>query len=261
MATRHHENPRQTLLEEAADPETDPERLRHLAKHAAKAVERVVIQNPVVPEDVWRKALLEGDPEAWSNPMAPIYLLVWSPQPGDWRTIEDGARRAAIYLWENPDRCSPDGKVLINCKILEWWAYSVSALHMIEYIQSWASAKGTESEEHKALVRLLVLCVRTVPNLTAEDRQALDLLDAWCAGGEDRSREAQALASLNVVLLTVLAAINPSGSHISWGVIYDVLESVAVGKEWNESKKAKAEHDRLLADLIRKEMPLPPLVE
>jgi len=59
-------------LEEATDPTTDLERLCHLAEHWDEAVRRAAWKNPAVPEDVWRRALFLGKPEAWSKPMAPI---------------------------------------------------------------------------------------------------------------------------------------------------------------------------------------------
>jgi len=235
--------------------------LRYLANHKREDVRLAAIQNPGVPEDVWRKALLEGLPEAWSNPMAPIYLLVWSPQPGDQMTLKDATYWTAIRLLKNPARCSPDGKVLLNVQLINWWAASVSAWTMMSYIWKWASTKPNGSDEHKAVVRITVRCVRTIPDLPARDRQALDLLDAWGAGGEDRRGEAYFLASLTSVLTTTQFAQNPSIFYDGWDLIANVLRKVTVGKEGTERKEAKAEQNRLLADLIRREMPLPPQFE
>jgi len=261
MATNSSATPHKDPLEEASDPATDTERLRYLANHKREDVRLAAIQNPGVPEDVWRKALLEGLPEALSNPMAPIYLLVWSPKPGDQSTLESAIRRATQALWKNPERCSPDGKVLLNVQIMNLWAASVSAWCMIAIVQSWASAKGNGSDEHKAMVRLLMLCAQTVPNLPAEDRQALDLLEAWCAGRKDRREEAYSLASSKIVEAVILSATNPSGWHNPWEAIYEILKAVSLGKPSNTRSNVSAEHDRLLADLIRREMPLPPQFE
>ena len=220
-----------------------------------------VLKNPAVPEDVWRKALLEGKPEAWSNPMAPIYLLVWSPQPGDWRTLNDATYWTAIRLWRNPARCSPDGKVLLNVQLINWWACTEYTRRMMDILSVWASAKGNGSDEHREVVRLLILCVRTVPNLPAEDRQALNLLEAWCNGRENNINEVKALASSNFVKYTAQFATNFSRWYDVDNLIAELTEYLATKTEEEEFEEAVAEHDRLLADLIRREMPLPPQFE
>jgi len=261
MSTRYTENPRRTLIQEAADPATDTERLRELAEHEDEDVRLAAIQNPGVPEDVWRKALLEGDPEAWSNPMAPIYLLVWSPKPGDQTTLEEAAYWTGTRLWKNPARCSPDGKVLLNVQLINWWAASVSARPMMNVLLAWASTKQNGSDEHRVVVRMLVLCVRTMPSLTDKDLQALDLIDAWCAGGKDLRREAYFLTSLSPIQITAEFASDTSNSFIAWDLVSTVLLYVVFDKSGKKRKEAMAEHDRLLADLIRREMPLPPQFE
>jgi len=261
MTTNSSTTPDRDPLEEAVDPTTDPERLRHLAVQEGMEVRWAVLKNPAVPEDVWRKALLEGDPEAWSNPMAPIYLLGWSPQPGDWRTLEEAARKATYRLWVTPERCSPDGKVLLNVQIMNWWAASVSAEDMMDFLWFWAYVKGNGSEEHKAVVRLLVRCLRTMPDLSAKDRQALDLLDAWGASSGDQRRETEALQVSFPVKRTVRFAAGPYPWSNARFAISELLNEVTVGKEGKEREEAKTEHDRLLADLIRRGMPLPPQVK
>jgi hypothetical protein len=100
--------------------------------------------------------------------------------------------------------------------------------------------------------------VRTAPNLIAEDRQALDLLEAWSQGGQDRREETEALASSYAVKNNLAFAqdssINPRHA------IFEVLEVVASDKEGKERQEARVDHERLLVDLIRREMPLPPVV-
>jgi len=258
MATRYTKNPRRTLIQEAADPATDTERLRYLANHKREEVRLAAIQNPGVPEDVWRKALLEGLPEAWSNPMAPIYLLGWSPQPGDRRTLKEAACHAMCTVWKLGKQVSPDGKSLLNSKILEWWVTSVSAPNMMDFLWNWSYGKYCE---HRDVVRLFVLCVRTVPILNAKDRQALDLLEAWCTGQEEKLNEAKTLSysCSHLVLVTIDLASNPSSwSNVQY-IISELNEIVAFHKKKGvDLEEAVAEHDRLLADLIRREMPLPP---
>jgi len=261
MSTRYTENPRRTLLQEASDSRTDPERLRYLAHHEREEVRLAAIQNPGVPEDVWRKALLEGKPEAWSNPMAPIYLLVWSPQPGDQSTLESAIRRATQALWKNPKRCSPDGKVLLNVQLMNWWAASVSAIDMIRFLWKLASKKMVGSDDHRAAVRITVLCMNTLPKLLDKDRLALSILDAWCAKQDDRRMEAEKLAYSYPVKRAVYFAMDNSIYLGSEYIISHLLDTAAFGKEGTERDKAIAEHNRLLADLIRREMPLPPQVK
>lgn len=245
-------------LQEATDPATDPERLRELVWHDNREVRRAVFRNPSVPEDVWRKFLLRGDPEAWDNPMAPFYLLAWTPHKDDPSTLEHGARRAMFDLWGDPERCSPEGKALLNAKVQAWWATSENAPSMMELLGLYAKAKDKGSAEHRQVVSLLVHCVRTAPRLTDGDRQALDLLEAWTMGGENPNNKAKGLAASQAVKDTVLFARDSRNSP--WYTINKVLQAVASDKEGAKRQGAIAEHERLLADVIRREMPLPPVV-
>jgi hypothetical protein len=244
-------------LQEAADPSTDPERLGQLAGH--KAVQRVAWRNPSLPEEVWREVLLDGHPEAWANPMAPFYVLTWTPRKEDWGTLEEAVRFATQALWEAPSRCSPEGKALIAAKIQEGWITSASGRNLMQFLGWWAKAKGDGSSEHLKVVHIAVLCVRTVPDLTDKGRQVLDLLEAWTAGGEDRRYEAYTLAFSNPIKEIVGFARDPSYSP--WYAINQVVHVVASDKEGATAEEAQVQHDRLLADLIRREMPLPPVVE
>jgi hypothetical protein len=258
MATKLPAKPRRTLLQEAADPSTAPERIRQLADHKNRVVQRAAIRNPSLPEEVWCEALINGEPEAWANPMASIYLLTWTPRKNDFRTVEDAARRATQGVWAVPERCSLEGKVLLNAKVKEWWVTSESASDMAMYLGWWALAKGDGSTEHRETVRLLLLCVRTAPHLTDDDRQALDLLQTWATGGANRRKEARDLADSEAIMDVGLFAHDPS--YYPWRVINEVLMAVSSGKQGRERKEAKAEHERHLADVIRREMPLPPVV-
>jgi hypothetical protein len=239
------------LLKEATDPATDPERLRELAQMMSEAVRRAVSKNPSVPEDVWGDALLQGWPEAWDNPMAPIYILTWTPREDNPDTLEDAIQVSTFALWKHPERCSLEGKALLNAKLQEWWATSEEADDMMNFLGRWVKEENGGSQEHREVVRVLVLCVRTTPDLTDDDRQALDLLEVWCAGGKDQRKEAYALASSQPVKYAYWSAINPFNMG-------STLSQVFRGVAW--TKEAKAEHERLRADLIRREMPLPPVV-
>jgi hypothetical protein len=50
-------------------------------------------------------------------------------------------------------------------------------------------------------------------------------------------------------------------SYSPWYAINQVVHVVASDKEGATAEEAQVQHDRLLADLIRREMPLPPVVE
>jgi hypothetical protein len=242
-------------LEEASNPSTDPRRLRQLVDIGYDAVRRTALMNPSLPEDVWRKALLDGNPEVWANPMAPFYLIAWTPIKDDPFPLEWGARWATERLWREPKRCSPEGKALLAAKVQEWWATSESDFHMMQILGWWAQAKGNGSVEHRETVRITVLCVRTILDLTPQDRRALDLLEVWTAGGVDQPKEAYALAYSVAVKNACQLAGDSSQSPIY--LISNLLGSV----ERTAGTQAKAKHSRLLADLIRREMPLPPVVD
>ena len=263
MTTNSSTTPDRDPLEEAVDPTTDPERLRHLAVQEGMEVRWAVLKNPAVPEDVWRKALLEGDPEAWSNPMAPIYLLVWSPQPGDRRTLEEAARHAMYTVWKLGKQVSPDGKSLLNGKILEWWVTSVSAEDMMDFLWTWASRQeSNNSIDYRELVRILVLCARTLPYLTEKDIQALNILETWCTGGDDRRKEVFSINLHHVVRLMFIFSSDPYRNYTSSDVIAAMIYEVAFGKEGTDyNADSKAEYNKQLTKLIRREMPLPPGVK
>jgi hypothetical protein len=231
-----HEDP----LQEASDPSTDPARLRELARQKEWAVLLVVWRNPSLPEDVWREGVLSTFPETWANPMAPFYLLTWTPRQEDaGRTLVYSIRQTTVALWREPERCSAEGKALLAAQVQAWWATSEESEDMIDFIGEWAKAKGDDSTEHREVVRIVLLCVRTAPDLTDEDRQALDLLETWTAGGADQRKEADRLASSNSVKKTV---------RFSWEPLTSLLSMIPRNP------------NRRLADLIRSEMPLPPVV-
>lgn len=245
-------------LEEASDPATDPERLRELADiNEAVEVHRAAWRNPSLPEDEWRKVLMLGVPEAWANPMALFYLLTWTPRKDDPRSLVDAARSATQLLWDTPKRCSPEGKALLNAKVQEWWVTSEKATRMMIFLGAWINKRGVS--EHFKVMRLLLRCVRTVPHLITEDHQALNILDEWIQGGADGRDEALGLAYSSAVEYIVSFALHPNYSP--WKAINAMVITVASDKIGAERDEAKAEHNRMLADLIRQEMPLPPVVE
>jgi hypothetical protein len=259
MATKRPAKPRMDPLQEAADPNTDPERLRGLVQHDTWEVARAAIMNPSLPDDAWRKEFVGESPEAWANPMAPFYLLTWTQSEDDSLQLSGIARLTAFVVWRNPERCSPEGKALLDVKLEEWWVASEHATSMMSFLMEWGQAKGIGSPEHREVVRLLVLCVRTAPDLSVKDLKALDLLEAWTAGGKDQRKKAGTLADFGSVIDTALFAQDPSKS--AWNAIRTAVEAVANYNQGTKREEAIAEHNRLLADVIRRERPVPPVVD
>lgn len=259
MATKRPTKPRRTLLQEATDPATAPERLRELARHHKESLRREIWKNPSLPEDVLHDALVGGNPEAWDNPMAPLHVLTWTPRESDQDiTIEDAAFHAMKDLWTDSTRCSSESKLLIASKVQEWWVTSERSSIMMHFLGVWAKVKGNGSSEHREVLRILLLCVRTAPNLTLRDIQAIEILEAWSVGGEDRRNKADELAFSKSVEDAVNFAIN--SFYDPGNAAYEVLDAFLKNKEIMDSQQAKVEHQRLLADLIRQEMPSPPVV-
>jgi hypothetical protein len=261
MATKRPSKPSRTLIQEASDPSTEPERLRELAYHKEEAVQRTSLRNPSLPEDVWRTFLLTGEPDAWNNPMASLYLLTWTQREQDQgRTLDDSIPWAMKNLWKEPERWSSEGKALLTAKVQEWWANSESAEEMtMDCLDLWLQMKTTDSVEYREVVRILVLCVRTAPNLTTKDHEALNLLEAWSIGGKDQRRKAESLADSEAVKSACRFALDHGDG--STMVIHEVLDVVVSDKIVNGRYVLIAKQDQLLADLIRREMPLPPVVE
>jgi hypothetical protein len=262
------------LIQEASDPETDPERLRKLAQHSHSSVFQSAWRNPSLPEDAWYKALLRGQPEPWDNPMAPFYLIALATPSYDVFYMEEGARWATYRLWKNPERCSAEGKELLAAKIIEWWSTSESASMMMEFLGFWAHTHGPGSQAHRDTVRIIVQCVRTIPNLTPSDLNALKYLEEWSkeALGQDGLAKAAKLAfSKPVKALAEFAnySLNEENQPLpKFGIDQVILEVIECfvsetsnnfyGKDFHEDEE---NHSRFLADLIRREMPVPPTAE
>jgi hypothetical protein len=257
-------------IQEASDPETDPERLRALANSSKEVVRKFAWKNPNLPEDAWRKALLNGEPGPWANPMAPFYLFAWTPRDDDRRTLEQAALVATERLLGNIHSCSLEVKELLAAKVIEWWDHSESGKDMVKFLELFVHGLGSLS--HKEMVRILVLCLQATPNINSKEIQALDFLEKWSKdplekwsnGHEPNLDNAQNLVSSpSPVKSAVYYAIQGIDS-IPFHAIDDALKSVASKRSSNISSKdyneAISNHDRLLANLIRQEMPVPPTV-
>jgi hypothetical protein len=140
-------------------------------------------------------------------------------------------------------------------KLTEWWATSTSASDMIKFLGEWAEDFGEMSAEHREAVRILLLCIKTMPNLTTKDQEAIGLLEAWSQGGADERKKAKAMKTSNFVQLACQFAChhqcNPGAS------IENLLQVLTENEPDGQRKEARAQQESLLADLIRQEMPLP----
>jgi hypothetical protein len=170
------------LLQEASDPSTDSERLRELARHEDDVVMKAAWMNPSLPEDAWRAGFLDGYPEAWANPMAPIYLLTWTPREDDDSFLEDATRWATGFLWETPSRCSIEGKTLIATKFTEWW--SEMEFDLPEFSLSLLTFFAKDNDEGEdgfcRILRLTAERLKKIENLTGKDIRALEIFEDWC---------------------------------------------------------------------------------
>lgn len=99
-------------------------------------------------------------------------------------------------------------------------------------------------------------CVRP-PDLTAEDRQVLDRLDAWSAGGEDNRFQSTHKIISSAVRKAVEFSLN---CYVNSG-LSGLIVSIGSNKRGAERDDAMDAHNQMMADLIRREMPLPPVVE
>jgi hypothetical protein len=258
MATKRPAKPRMDPLQEAADPATAPERLRQLTGILVdEAVRQVAWRNPSLPEDVWRTALLQGKPEAWANPMAPIYLLTWTPREDDPQNLDWGARWATKALWSDPERCSAEGKVLLATKNQEWWGTSDESLDMMYHLGLWAEANRKDLQKHREVVRILALCVQMDPHLMAEERQILDLFKDPNRSAEDLTDKIKTLTISDSFNHFMKFAKTPyQRAWYAWSAVDQAIKSFA-----HDGDESIAKHSQFLANLIRQEMPLPPEVE
>jgi hypothetical protein len=190
--------------------------------------------------------------------MTPLYVLGWAAREGDLRTLEEAVQWAAYALWKTPNRCSAEGKALLNNKLQEWWSTSELAGELIWFLAQWAKENGNGSSEHREVVRITILCVRTEPNLSDSDRLVLDLLDDWSAWNTDQRNKAKYFAFLDSV--KNVAQFAQDHIYNPWHAIYDVVESLSMANQEVDYDKAEVEHERHLADLIRSAMPVPPVV-
>lgn len=258
MATKRPAKPRRTPLQEALDENTDPERLRELVSHKDLEVRRAALSNPSVPENIWRQKLLGLHPTAWNNPMAPIYILAWVDDEDEDRSIQNVARKTVPWVLVHPELSSLQAKQLISAKVIEWWATSKNGPQMMLYLEKFYDPEENE-EEHRQLVGLAILCVSTIPHLSSDDKEALSTLSEWVQGKEDSRQRALKLAKNVLVQRCIYFASDPELpvadliGEVSGEVASQTVQVI-------DFFKAAADHDEVLADLIRGAMSVPPVL-
>jgi hypothetical protein len=258
MATKRPPKPRRTPLQEASDPATDPERLDELTEEENPSIRRAAWRNPSLHEDTWRWIFSRGTPEAWANPMAPIYVFAWTPKDdGEKDVPERSARLACIYLMKEPGRSSNEGKSLINSVLVEWWGKSMNLNHMLSHLMDAAFVEGAGHPRHRQVVRAMVRLVRETIGLAREDSEALDILERWSEGEEvDLDQELSTRSNLRDVKNIFIYANNPSYPMARLAVTLDSLAKEKMSKGLPSSVAYEEVH-RHMADLLRDLFPMP----
>lgn len=119
-----------TLLDEAQDPTTAPERLLDLLEGADgnEPLRAAVLRNPSLPFDDHHYALERGELDAWENPQAPFTLILVGP-------LENGAVQAARQAGK---RClgaaTPNARDLARPLVERWWATTQNGEWMGDYL-------------------------------------------------------------------------------------------------------------------------------
>jgi hypothetical protein len=247
------------LLQEASDPATDPERLRQFANSRLHGIKNAAWKNPSLPESTWWSILV--NPEAWDNPMASLYLLTES-HPDSKATKRYGARTSTIALMSAPERASEEAKSLLDSILLEWWNSTVSPYGMLEYLGNWASFKRFCSERHRKVVDILRLILQKEWRTgMVEERMVLSAMEDFYKGNcnksllEDLSREDLLQCYQDAILYTLDLQEDPSYSLRAL-IQFLANDAAAKGEAYDEAARRYME---AFANLIRREMPTPPL--
>lgn len=250
---------RPDLLQQAADPATDPERLREFAISKFEGLKQAAWKNPSLPESTWWSILV--NPEAWDNPMASLYLLV-ANHPDPRMAKNYGARQSSIFLMKDPTRASEQAKLLLDSVLLEWWNSTVSPYGMVEYLAEWASFKGFCGERHQKVVGLLRLILQEDGRVKmVNEKKALSAMEAFSKG--DCNKDVLTRLTMedltqwyqDAVLYTLDILNDPSYSLRA--LIQDLAnEATETGDPYDEAARR---HMEAFANLIRREVPTPPL--
>lgn len=176
-----------TLLREAADPATDPDRLAELVNSPMTGVARLAKSNPALPAPLHRSLLEAGSIWAWMNPQTPFTLLI----EGTSDEIRQSARQAAIWVWSPTHAFDPI--VLRNAlaPVLEpWWASATGEVnHLFSTLHRWALRHYPHHETPSFTLGLAWLESEAPPDLVAGQlvREALQHLRTWQAQPEATS--------------------------------------------------------------------------
>jgi hypothetical protein len=115
-----------------------------------------------------------------------------------------------------------------------------------------AEMAGDGSPEHRRAVLVACRCARTDPRLSEPGAHALDLIEAWALGGEDRRGEAFTIA-VNADDAAESAAVAALRVRNNANNCHNAASETA---DWASDAEA---HLRALADLIRATVPVVPL--
>jgi hypothetical protein len=247
------------LEREASDPATDPTRLKDLAGHHFAAVSSAAKKNPSLLMEDLRTFLLEGKPDAWDNPMAPLLLLAWTPLPSDnYETLEVSSARCIYELIQNPNVVSAEAKELISAKTIEWWNSNQAPLQMFSYLSWWYKRPFRGEELRRKVVHVYVLFAKTIPNLSAEERSFLERMETW-SDGRVQKFPSSIVGSIRQEMQSIVnfaQGKSPTAGDLSHYVCSVVAEHL---NDPNEYLDVYIEHEQRLLEIFRREIPVPPL--
>jgi hypothetical protein len=108
----------------------------------------------------------------------------------------DAARWATFALWEDPERCSPEGKALLNAKVQVVGHLRNASTHDGLSSEWWAKAKGDGSPEHREVVRILIHACGRRPNLTTRTARPWTSLRPGVTGRRGSTQRSQRVGLL-----------------------------------------------------------------
>lgn len=119
-----------------------------------------------------------------------------------------------------------------------------------------AEPSGDGSPEHRRAVLAACRCARTDPRLSEPGVRALDLIEAWAQGGEDRRKEASEIAVYDASLSVVQCADAALRADAASAACYVAANEAVRPPDLHTSKLGAVAN---LAALIRDAVPVVPL--
>lgn len=236
----------------AAQPEDSPER-------------RAARRDPNLNGELHVRLLGEGDPDAWASPLT-LFVLITLGQD----VVLPGARACAEALAMQPRPDLPEVGSTLQPWLRLWWEDELDAGEMLRHLVQLGTAAGQGSREHRRAVLSAVMCARTVAHLVhGKERAAvvvagLDDIERW-AGGDD----AVDLDAVRKKLWSIHNRLNPADADVVYAAYDAAYSANAINVAYAANVVAYAanaaavagdrtqrEHLILMADLIRKHMPL-----